>query len=96
MNGLLDLIKSIQRRPPVYPSSSSLSVFSPPKQNKSKKQRISRSSESQKTTRIQNTPRKQTSQNISQRITRSQTSKKQAIDIFRKRVATKKIQKFMK
>jgi len=99
MNDLLGLIKSIQQRPTIYQASSPLAVFSPPKQNKSKKQRISRSSESQKTTRTQQTPR-QTSQNTpqvtSQRTTRSQTSKKQAIDTFRKRVATKKIQKFMK
>ena len=99
MNGLLDLIKSIQRRPTIYPSSTPLSVFSPPKQNKSKKQRTTRIPESQKTTRTQNTPRQtsqQTPRQTSQRTTRSQTSKTQAIDTFRKRVATRKIQKFMK
>ena len=95
MNGLLELIKSIQRRPTVYPASSNLAVFSPSKQNKSKKQRISRSSESQRISRSQESQKNTRTQNTSQRITRSQTSKKQAIDTFRKRVATRKIQSFM-
>ena len=96
MNGLLELIKSIQRRPTVYPASSPLAVFSPSKQNKSKKQRISRSSESQRISRSQESQKNTRTQNTSQRITRSQTSKKQAIDTFRKHVATRKIQTFMK
>jgi len=109
MNGLLELIKSIQQKPTIYPSTS------PAKQKKSKKQQTTRSQrtpkeqklqntsqrttrpqESQQTTGTQKTPREEKLQNTPQRITRSQTSKKQAIDTFRKRVATRKIQKFMK